>query len=107
MHHVETLTSKHNTPGREVSSSGGDQGVRSRGHGDFSSPKLDDRDKEILSLVRDRPSTLLSISDKTNIPFVECLFRARNLQHRGLLRKLSDTCNANGLYLYVAEERSI
>lgn len=98
----------HNTQGREESVPGGQQGVQpTRVFDSFSSPKLDDRDLEILSLVRDRPSTLLSISDRTNIPFVECLFRARTLQQRGLLRKLSDTCDANGLYLYVAEERPI
>jgi hypothetical protein len=103
MHLVETSISAHNTPGREASSSDGGRGVRSRGLEDFSSPKLDDRDKEILSVVKDRPSTLLKISERTNIPFVETLFRARSLRRRGLLRKLGGECDSNGLYLYVAD----
>lgn len=95
------------TKGRDESVPRGQQGVQpTRVFDSFSSPKLDDGDLEILSLVRDRPSTLLSISNRTNIPFVECVLRARTLQQRGLLRKLSDACDANGLYLYGVEERS-
>jgi hypothetical protein len=100
-------TSMDTTKGREVSRSGGGDRVQPADPGGFSSPKLDAKDKEILSLVKDRPSTLLAISDKTNIPFVECMFRARQLRQRGLLKKLSETCDANGLYLYVAGEKVV
>ncbi|TET91581.1 MAG: Lrp/AsnC family transcriptional regulator [Methanomassiliicoccales archaeon] len=76
-------------------------------HSGLSSSELGEKDSEILSLTTNCPVTMLRISQKTDIPFVECLFRARNLQDMGLLRKLSDKCNAHGLYLYLAEERRV
>lgn len=69
--------------------------------------RIDDRDSEILSLARDRPTTVLSISEKMDLSLVECLHRARELQRIGLLMKLEDPSPHSGLHLYVATQRKI
>ncbi len=71
----------------------------------YSFSTLDDKDSEILSLARDCPITLLSISEKMDISFVECLERAKRLQRLGLLVKTDDSPRYGGLHLYVATRR--
>jgi len=73
----------------------------------LSSTRLDKRDSEILSLARDRPTTLVNISERMDISFVECLERAQRLQRMGLLRKLDDPLRSDGLFLYLAVQREI
>ncbi len=73
----------------------------------LSSSRLDNGDREILSLARDCPVTMLSISEKTEMSFVECLHRAKSLQRMGLLRKLDGPPRSDGLFLYLAVQRKI
>ncbi|MCK5291233.1 MAG: hypothetical protein KAR39_04345 [Thermoplasmata archaeon] len=91
-------------------SPGADKGVQSP-RGKHASPpslsRIDDRDSEILSLARDRPITVLSISEKMDASLVECLHRARRLQRIGLLMKLDDSSPHGRLHLYVATQRRI
>lgn len=49
--------------------------------------------------------TVLSISKKMEISFVECLSRATKLKEMGLLRRASDARDDDGLFLYVAGRR--
>lgn len=72
-----------------------------------SSSQLDRKDLEILSHARDCPTTLLSVSERTEISFVECLHRANRLQRMGFLRKLEDPSRFGGLFLYIAVEREV
>jgi len=92
-------------------SSGANKGVQSpRGKHILSAlslSRIDDKDSEILSLAGDRPTTVLSISEKMDVPFVECLRRAKRLQRIGLLSKLDDSSPHGRLHLYVATQRKI
>ena len=69
--------------------------------------RIDDRDSEILSLAREGPTTLLRISEKMDISFVECLRKAARLQQMGLLRRLDDAPRVNGLHSYIAAKKRI
>jgi len=73
----------------------------------LSSSRLDNRDWEILSLARDRPTTLVNISERMDISFVECLERAKRLLRMDLLRKLDGSPRPDGLFLYLAVQREI
>lgn len=70
----------------------------------FSSSQLDNSDSKILSLARDCPVTLLRISRRTDIPFVECLRRAVRLERVGLLEKVGEVSEPAKLHLYVATQ---
>lgn len=72
-----------------------------------SSSRLDRKDLEILSHAGDGARTLLSVSEKTEMSFVECLHRAKRLQGMGLLKKLDDSPRSDGLFLYLAVRREI
>ena len=64
--------------------------------------RIDKRDLEILSLARDSPATLLTLSERMGISFVECLHRARRLLELGLLKRVDSVPGPEGLYLYLA-----
>ena len=68
----------------------------------LSSSKLGDTDSEILSLASGCPTTLMSVSRKMDIPFIECLSRARKLEEMGLLERLEGPSRPGGLLLYLA-----
>lgn len=68
----------------------------------LSSSKLGDTDSKILSLASGCPITLMSLSEKTDIPFVECLSRAKKLEEMGLLERLEGPSRPRGLRLYLA-----
>ncbi|MCK5292402.1 MAG: hypothetical protein KAR39_10350 [Thermoplasmata archaeon] len=68
----------------------------------LSSSKLGDADSEILSLASGCPITLISVSRKMDIPFVECLSRAKKLEEMGLLERLEGPSRPGGLLLYLA-----
>lgn len=68
----------------------------------FSSSKLGDTDSEILSLASGCPITLRSLSKKMDIPFAECLSRAKKLEEMGLLERLEGPSRPRGLRLYLA-----
>ena len=70
-----------------------------------SSSGLDKRDKEIISFAGYRPATLLNISEKTDIPFVECLHRTKRLQKMGYLKRVEGAPDSAGLYLYLATRK--
>lgn len=53
-----------------------------------SSSVLDDEDSNIISLTKDRQTTLLSVSERMDIFFVECLHRVQRLQRMGLLKRI-------------------
>jgi hypothetical protein len=72
----------------------------------FSSSELDSTDQEILSLVRNRPLTLLTISERMEISFVECLSRATKLKEMNLLTRAGDTRDDDGLFLYIAGRKA-
>ena len=94
----------------EGSSEGRQDNLFTAGKSVFSTPsssRLDRKDLEILSHARDGPTTLLSVSQKTEISFVECLHRAKRLQRMSLLKKLDDSPRSDGLYLYLAVQREI
>lgn len=98
--------------------SGGREETSSEGYqdGPSSTPKLnspiapssvlDDKDSKILFLARDRPTTLLNISERTDLSFVECLHRARRLKEMGLLKRAGDTRDDDGLFLYIAGRKT-
>lgn len=67
----------------------------------FSSSRLDYKDLEILSLTKSRPITLLSVAQKADMSFIECLKRAERLQRMGLIKKLDDSLCPDGLYSYI------
>lgn len=94
------------TKGREATRPRGFEHIPSARvfHG-FSSPKLDQRDREILSTVRGNPMTILRVSEKMHIPFVECLKRARKLLTLNLLERVDAEPEEVGLYRYAARER--
>ena len=48
--------------------------------------------------------TLTRITRETDISFVECLRRVRNLQQIGLIKRVGDLSEPAELYLYVATE---
>jgi hypothetical protein len=68
---------------------------------------LDDKDSEILSLTRDRPTTMLSISERMDISFIECLHRIQRLQRMDLLKRIEGKRHTAGLHLYVAAHGDI
>ena len=68
----------------------------------LSSSKLGDIDSEILSLASGCPITLMRLSKKIDIPFVECLSRAKKLEEMGLLERLEGPSRPRGLRLYLA-----
>ncbi len=72
-----------------------------------SSSVLDDRDSKILSLTRDRPTTMLNMSEKMDISFVECLHRVQRLQRMGLLKRIEGERHTAGLHLYAATHGKI
>ena len=69
---------------------------------ELSSSKLGDTDSEILSLASGCPITLMSVSRKMDIPFIECLSRAKKLEEMGLLERLEGPSRPGGLRLYLA-----
>ncbi len=94
---------------RRGDSWGANEGVQSpRGRHVFPPPlsRIDDRDSEILSLARDRPITVLSISEKMDVSLVECLHRSGKLQQMGLLKRAEDLPDSDGFYLYIATEEA-
>ncbi len=68
----------------------------------LSSSKLGGTDSEMLSLASGCPITLMSVSRKMDIPFVECLSRAEKLEEMGLLERLEGPSRPRGLLLYLA-----
>jgi hypothetical protein len=72
----------------------------------FSSSELDSTDQGILSLVRNRPLTVLGISKKMEISFIECLSRATKLKEMSLLKRAGDTRDDDGLFLYIARRKA-
>lgn len=99
------MAMKENGEGEETSSEGYQDGPSSTPKFDsliLSSSVLDDRDSKILSHTRSRPATLLSVSEKADMSFVECLKRAKRLQRMGFLKRLDDPSCPDGLYLYIA-----
>jgi hypothetical protein len=72
-----------------------------------SSSVLDDRDSKILSLTRDRPTTMLSMSERMEISFVECLHRVQRLQRMGLLKRIESERHTAGLHLYAGNHGDI
>ncbi len=70
----------------------------------YSFSTLDDKDSEILSLTTDCPMTLTRIAMETDISFVECLRRVRDLQRIGLIKRVGDLSEPAELYLYAATE---
>ena len=97
----------HDTEGREVSGSGGQKGVPSVGFSHhFSSPSIDETDRRILSLTESNPMTILTVAEKMDIPFVECLRRTRKLWRMELLERTDAEPEEVGLYRYSAVERN-
>ena len=72
-----------------------------------SSSVIDDRDSKILSLTRDRPTTMLNMSERMDISFVECLHRVQRLQRMGLLKRIEGEHHTAGLHLYAATHGDI
>ncbi|TET90462.1 MAG: Lrp/AsnC family transcriptional regulator [Methanomassiliicoccales archaeon] len=92
--------------GREKKESPVHQGApHGKFHGDLSSSTPDGTDEKILTLAADRPVTLLNISKRIDIPFVECLRRVRDLERKGFLERIGDLCEPAQLHLYVATKQ--
>lgn len=72
-----------------------------------SSLVLDDKDSKILSLTRDRPTTMLNMSEKMDVSFVECLHRVQRLRRMGLLKRIEGEHHTAGLHLYAATHEDI
>lgn len=88
-------------PGGRDSSCLKDQGVQypevSRS---ISSSPLEEGDTDISSLIEDNPMTILCISEKLDIPFIDCLLRTRRLWRMGLLERIDAEPDSVGLYRY-------
>ncbi|MCK5291753.1 MAG: hypothetical protein KAR39_07035 [Thermoplasmata archaeon] len=98
---MEAWASMHGTKGREESVPRGQQGVLPiRVLNGFSSPLLDQTDREILSLIRSRPMTILNVAEKMDTPFVECLARTRKLWRLKLLERIEAEPGEIGLHRY-------
>lgn len=97
------MAMKENGEGEETSSEGYQDGPSSTPKLDSpvpSSSVLDDRDSKILSLTRNRPTTMLNMSERMDISFVECLHRVQRLQRMGLLKRIEGEHRTAGLRLY-------
>lgn len=87
---------------------GGRESLHSHGHrhptpensGRYSSSHLDEMDVEILSLIKDRPMTILHLSERMDIPFLEGLARMRKLWKMGFLERAHAEDEEIGLYRY-------
>lgn len=88
--------------GREASRS--QQGVLPAGIA-ISSSTLDETDVEILSLMRNRPMTILNVAERMDMPFVECLLRARKLWRLELLERVDAEPEEIGLHRYMLKGR--
>lgn len=88
--------------GREKEKSPVHQGApHGKFHSGLSSSELDEKDFEMLVLAADGPTTLLHLSEKMDIFFVECLGRARKLRGMGLLKRIETPHRSDGMNLYV------
>jgi DNA-binding Lrp family transcriptional regulator len=70
--------------------------------GRYSSSPLDETDIEILSLVKDRPMTILNVAENMDISFIEGLTRTRKLWKLNLLERIDAELGEIGLYRYSA-----
>ncbi len=75
-------------------------------HSGLSSSELDGTDLRMLTLAGDRPMTVLSMAEGTDISFVQCLRRTKRLQGMDLLERTEDVSNG-GLYLYLSRKRHL
>lgn len=72
-----------------------------------SSSTPDRTDEKILTLATDHPVTLLNISKRVDIPFVEGLRRVRWLEDVGLLKKVGDVSEPATLHLYLTTRQRV
>lgn len=68
----------------------------------LSSYHLKETDAQILEMAAGCPTTLMRIAKSLELPYVECLKRAKRLEERGLLRRLDGPSRPGGLHLYIA-----
>lgn len=105
--HIETCRDMRKDGGRDKRDSPVHQGApHGKFHNALSSSELDATDLRMLTLAGNRPMTVLSMAEGTDISFVHCLRRTKRLQGMDLLERIEDVSNG-GLYRYLSRNRHL